>query len=87
MDTPNAEGDRQGQQQPIVGINNNWAQETKARFVVILPEEEEEMVELLRRIAELVVMGEKAGAAAQIKADKLRLSAEPTADEDDEKKA
>lgn len=87
VETPNGEGDQQGQQQPIGGINNNWTQETKARFVTILPEEEAEMVELLRRIAELVVMGEKAGAAAQSKADMRRLNAEPTADEDDENKA
>lgn len=68
-------------------VNTGWTQETQARFVSMVPEEEEEMVELLRRTAELVIMGEKAGAAAQSKADELRLSVEPTAEEDDESKA
>lgn len=68
-------------------VNNDWTQVTQARFVIMVPEEEEEMVELLRRVAELVIMGEKAGAAAQCRADELRLSVEPTAEEDDENKA
>lgn len=67
--------------------SNFWAQETKARFVTMVPEEEEEMIELLRRIAELVVMGEKAGAAGQSKADERRLSDQPTPEEDDENQA
>jgi hypothetical protein len=67
--------------------SHSGAQESKAKFVTMVPEEEEEMVELVRRIAELVVMGEKAGAAAQVKADKHRLSHETTSQEDDESNA
>lgn len=47
---------------------------SKSKFVPMASADEEEMIEVLRRIAELVVMGEKAAAATQKKADKRRLS-------------
>jgi hypothetical protein len=53
------------------------------------PEEEEEIIELLRRIAELVVMGEKAASHAQSRADEKRasMSVESSGDEDEEDQA
>jgi hypothetical protein len=47
-------------------------QEREAKFIMMNSLEEEELVELLRRIAELVILGEKAVAAAEIRADKIR---------------
>lgn len=52
------------------------AKEPEARYIPMLPAEEDEMVELLRRTAELVVMGEKAAAAVLVKEEKRAKKAE-----------
>jgi hypothetical protein len=47
-------------------------QEREAKLILMKALEEEELVELLRRIAELVILGEKAVAAAEVREDKMR---------------
>jgi Uncharacterised conserved protein len=67
-------------------VQSNLPFLTSARFVDMTLEEEEDLIELLRRTAELAVMGEKAGAAAQNKAEKLRSRNDDYA-EDNESRA
>jgi hypothetical protein len=66
--------------------------EPKARFVTMTPAEEAEMVELLRRVAELVVTGEKCAAAAMENDEKrvqrrntaIETGVEPARSDDDD---
>jgi hypothetical protein len=66
--------------------------EPKARFVPMTPAEEAEMIELLRRVAELVVTGEKCAAAVMANDEKrvqrrntaIETGVEPEGSEDDD---
>lgn len=85
---PAEEGDQKLDAAPATAVGNNRGGQTpNAKFIIMSPDDEEEMVELIRRIAELVVMGEKAGAQIQSRAEKHRLSNETTSQEDDESNA
>lgn len=57
---------------------------SKARFIQVSRAEEEEFVELMRRVAELVIVGEKAAAAALEREEKRREEGE-TGKEEEEK--
>ena len=55
---------------PEKSLKKFGRKEREAKFIIMNSAEEEELVELLRRIAELVLLGEKAVAAAEAREDR-----------------